>query len=329
MVELGRLKRVKLRDIWGNEASDFTPWLANEDNIKLLGDTVGIELEVEAQEENVGLFRADILCKDTANNTWVLIENQLERTDHVHLGQLLTYAAGLDAVTIVWVAQRFTEEHRAALDWLNDKTDENVNFFGLEIELWRIGESSIAPKFNIISKPNDWSRSIKSTTKTELTETKKLQLEYWTTFRDYMEESESFVKCQKPQPQHWTNFAIGRSYFYLVAKVNTRDEDLGVYLNILGPNKKAFFSLLRKNYKEQVEAKINFGLDWRALPDAKESHIETHYDGDPTDKSKWPEQHAWFRDTLETFHKLFAPIVKNLDASDYQDAIGEIEAEYA
>lgn len=90
----------------------------------------------------LGPFRADILSKDTVNNQWVLIENQIERTDHTHLGQLLTYASGLKAVIIVWIARRFTDEHRAALDWLNEITDSRVNFFGLEIELWRIGDSS-------------------------------------------------------------------------------------------------------------------------------------------------------------------------------------------
>ena len=146
---------LSLRDLWKHEERDFTPWLAQEDNIALLGETIGIDLEVEAQEKNVGPFRADILCKDTVTNHWVLIENQLTRTDHTHLGQLLTYAAGLNAVSIVWLAERFSEEHRATLDWLNEITDERFNFFGLEVELWRIGKSPIAPKFNIVCKPND------------------------------------------------------------------------------------------------------------------------------------------------------------------------------
>ena len=144
--ELGRLHRVDLRDIWATEAQDFTPWLAQEENLKVLADTLNMELELEAQEKNVGPFRADILCKNTDDDSWVLIENQMGRTDTIHLGQLLTYAAGLQAVTIVWVAANFTEEHRAALDWLNDITDENFRFFGLEVELWRIGESPAAPK---------------------------------------------------------------------------------------------------------------------------------------------------------------------------------------
>src|ERR1051325_7974151 len=157
---LGRLERVDLRHIWISEATGFTPWLARPENIVVLSEALGIELEIEAHEKTVGRFRADILCKDIETGRWVLIENQLERTDHSHLGQLLTYAAGLDAVTIVWVAERFTEEHRAALDWLNERTDEKITFFGLEVELWRIGDSAVAPKLNIVSKPNDWTRSV-------------------------------------------------------------------------------------------------------------------------------------------------------------------------
>src|ERR1017187_4187913 len=160
-VPLGKLERVDVRKVWASEAGGFTPWLAQEDNIALLGEAIHIDLEVEAQEKAVGPFRADILCKNTENDNWVLIENQLERTDHTHLGQLLTYAAGLDAVTIVWVSPNFTEEHRATLDWLNGITDQRFNFFGLEIEVWRIGDSPMAPKFNIVSKPNDWAKTVK------------------------------------------------------------------------------------------------------------------------------------------------------------------------
>ena len=157
---LGRLTSVDLREIWTSESGDFTPWLASEENLTVLGDTLDLELELEAQEKAVGPFRADILCRDMGSNALVLIENQLERTDHGHLGQLLTYASGLEAATIVWIAGRFNEEHRATLDWLNAITEERFRFFGLEVELWRIGSSLAAPKFNIVSKPNDWSRSV-------------------------------------------------------------------------------------------------------------------------------------------------------------------------
>lgn len=183
---LGRLERVELRNAWLGEATSFTPWLATPDNIVLLGEAIGIELEVDSQEKDVGPFRADILCRDTVNNHFVLIENQLERTDHGHLGQLLTYAAGLEAVTIVWIASRFTDEHRAALDWLNNATKTEINFFGIEIELWRIGSSPMAPKFNVVSQPNDWSKAVRQqasiTQRTAMTEFQKLHLEFWTQF---------------------------------------------------------------------------------------------------------------------------------------------------
>jgi hypothetical protein len=155
-LQLGKLERVDLRDSWPREDTNLTPWLAKQKNLKLLGASIGMNLERVENESRVGPFRADILCKDTATDSFVLIENQLEPTDHIHLGQLMTYAAGLDTVHIIWVAKSFNDEHRAALDWLNRITMEGFHFFGIEIELWKIGDSLPAPKFNIVCKPNDW-----------------------------------------------------------------------------------------------------------------------------------------------------------------------------
>ena len=157
----------------------------------------------------MGPFRADLLCKDTATGDWVLIENQLERSDHGHLGQLLTYAAGLKAVTIVWIAEQFTEEHRATLDWLNEITGEQFSFFALEIELWRIGGSPVAPKFNVACRPNDWTKPPPP----NLTETEILQQEYWTGLRALLLDRKSIVRPQKVLPQQSTSFAIGRAAF--------------------------------------------------------------------------------------------------------------------
>jgi hypothetical protein len=312
MADLGKLIKVDLREVWKDEATEFTPWLVQEKNIKELGDTIGIDLDVVAQEKDVGPFRADILCKDTNNDQWVLIENQLERTDHTHLGQLMTYAAGLEAVTIIWIAQTFSEEHRAAMDWLNEITEEGINFFGLEIELYRIGNSPIAPKFKIICKPNEWSKDFKKTaTRGELTDTKKLQLEYWTTFKKFMEENKSIVHCRKPRPQQWTTFRLGRSDLYLVATVNTRNSEIGAYLNIKGDDRKTYYDLLNKQYKKQIDKQMAMELDWRELPDKKESHIEAYIKENPTDKNRWTEQHLWLKNTLEKFHNVLAPIVNS------------------
>jgi hypothetical protein len=153
VLSLGRLERCDLKTVWAHEAFDFTPWLAQRDSLQLLGDTLGLDLEPEAIEEPVGPFRADILCRDVSADQRVIIENQLGRTDHGHLGQLMTYAAGLEAVTIIWIAASFTDEHRAALDWLNRISADSVRLFGLEVELWRIGSSLAAPRFSVVAKP--------------------------------------------------------------------------------------------------------------------------------------------------------------------------------
>ena len=159
--DLARLASINLREAWVSEPADFTPWLARKENLELLGESLGIPLELESTEQSVGPFAADILCRDPLSEQWVLIENQLAQTDHTHLGQIITYAAGLNAVTVIWIASKFVEQHRAALDWLNEITSEGTNFFGVEVELWRIGASpQMAPKFNIVSKPNAWSKQV-------------------------------------------------------------------------------------------------------------------------------------------------------------------------
>lgn len=315
---LGRLESVDLRTIWNSEASDFTPWLAQENNLTLLGETIGLDLELEGTEKNVGPFRADIVCKDTVTDAWVLIENQLERTDHSHLGQLLTYAAGLNAVTIVWIADRFTEEHRAMLDWLNEITDESINFFGLEIELWRIGHSDIAPKFNIASKPNDWTKTIVASRRnSEITPTKQLQLEYWQAFREHLENNSSIINAQKPRAQHWMNISVGRSGFHMASVTNTRENRIGVQLLISKGDIGAFFHLLSED-KEAIEAEIGHSLEWRELPHRKRSDISLYNtDVDPNDRDAWPQQHEWLQKTLESFYRSFSPRIKALDSDDF------------
>lgn len=321
MQALGKLQKIDLRDVWDTECGHFTPWLAQPENIELLSAAIGIDLEVEAQEKNVGPFRADILCKDTTTDSWVLIENQLERTDHTHLGQLVTYAAGLSAVTIIWIAETFTEEHRATLDWLNEITEDRFNFFGLEIELWRIGDSPVAPKFNIVSKPNDWSKTVSEAAKRiesgELSETKQLQQEYWAELRTHLTEAKSKLRSQKPLPQHWTNFAIGRSHFHLCAIQNTREKRIGVQLVLSGPNAKAHFKLLEAE-KEKIEQIANTSFEWRELPDKKESHIMFQLENaDPVNRTDWSRQHEWLKQTLDLFQRVFASRVKSLDADSY------------
>lgn len=316
---LGRLEKVELREQWSSESGEFTPWLAQEENLKLLGDAISIDLELALQEKGVGPFRADILCKNTADDTWVVIENQLERTDHLHLGQLLTYAAGLNAVTIVWIAERFTDEHRAALDWLNERTDEDINLFGLEIQLWRIGDSPVAPKFNIVSQPNNWSRTVQTAAASgEVSAHKQLQLKFWTAFRQHMEAKGSFIRCQKPSPHHWMNHAIGRSGVFLSSIVSLWNSETGVMgpeiraeLNLTGPNAKQEFSAL-ENQKESIEKALGFSLTWHNPEGKTACRLYTRRDADFLKEDLWPELFEWLRLRLEMMHKVFSPMAKKL-----------------
>ncbi len=322
---LGRLKRVSLRDVWKSEAGDFTPWLATVENLSILGEAIGIELEHEATEKDVGPFRADILCKDVSNDHWVLVENQLAKTDHTHLGQLMTYAAGLQAVSIVWIAEKFTEEHRAALDWMNEITDDRFNFFGLEVELWQIGDSAIAPKFNVISKPNGWSKTISEAATAigrVLTPRKQTQLDFWTAFADYARTHAQRFKPTKPLPQHWLSFALGRSGFHLAAVASFWDSMAESYdghevraeLVLDGPNSKADFKALERD-RVSIETDLQMSLTWHNPIDARMSRIYARHEADLDDKTQWPEYCQWLTTTLDAFHKVFAPRVKTIDST--------------
>jgi hypothetical protein len=310
--ELGKLKKVPLRDIWETEDRHFTPWLAQENNIEILGKEIGIDIEVEATEKQVGPFRADILCKDTVNGKWVLIENQLEPTDHKHLGQLLTYATGLDAVTIIWIAEQFSEEHRATLDWLNNITDETLNFFGIEIELWKIGDSPSAPRFRIVSKPNDWIKSMKSAARTmgtkNLTKTKLLQFEFWKGFHSYLSQN-SDISPRSPRAQHWMDLGLGRTGTWHRLTMNTRDKWVSSGVTIKTENRLELYHQLHDE-KETIESELGFELDWWELADKKESYIGINHLCDTKDESKWPEMYIWLTETLEEMHKVFNPRVK-------------------
>jgi|TARA_Y100000389_G_C17465272_1_gene524913 hypothetical protein len=319
---LDRLKKISLKEIWDNEAQDFTPWLAEERNLELLSETIRTPLELEAQEKDVGPFRADILCKNTEDDSWVLIENQIDKTDHKHLGQLLTYASGLQAVTIVWISAKFTEEHRAALDWLNKITDDDFRFFGLEIELWTIGDSPAAPKFNIVSKPNNWSKTISQAAKNISegieSETKAMQYRYWQGLIDYLENNGSKLRTQDPRPRHWQTFAVGRSHFYIDATVNTRDSRLGIGLKIADKNHaKNFYNLLVLD-KEEIEAEMQEKLEWRELPDNTKSEIILFKNNvNLSDKKDWNTQYGWFKTNIEKFDKVFRKRIKKLNAEDW------------
>ncbi|MDE0130050.1 MAG: DUF4268 domain-containing protein [Gammaproteobacteria bacterium] len=296
---LGRLTSVELREYWKHEAGQFTPWLAKNENLQLLGETLNVGLELEAQEKAVGRFQADLLCK-ADDGSWMLIENQLERTDHSHLGQVLTYASGLDAATIVWIAKSFTEEHRSTLDWLNRITDESFRFFGLEVQLWRIGDSLIAPKFNIVSKPNDWSRSIARATRTP-NETTLLQQDYWEALLSELDKQGGPITRGNlnPRGSPMMHFALGKTGFRLRAAMDTRKKDIRCELELYTDEAKDCFDALCEQ-KHEIEDELKYSLEW-------EDRISLRLDStDPKEKDDWPRQHLWLSEKLNDMHRVLA-----------------------
>ena len=315
---LETLKKIDLRKAWKSEDQEFTPWLANEEDLELLGNNIGIELELVAQEQDVGPFRADILCKNTENESYVLIENQLEKTNHKHLGQLLTYAAGLEAVTIIWIASKFTEEHRKSIDWLNEITDTKFKFFALEIELLQIANSPYAPRFNIISMPNNWGKSVSQAAKNiseEITsETKALQYKYWQQLVDFIKESKSQLKPQDARPRHWQTFAVGRSNFHIDATLNTLNNKISVELCITDKNNAKIFYQLLANDKIDIENELGSELEWKEnLGKTQSKIIISKNNVNISNESDWIKQHEWFKINIEKFDKTFRTRIKKLN----------------
>jgi len=311
---LGRLQKVELREAWPNEAQNFTPWLAQPENLTLLGEAIGRDLEPHAEEQSVGPFRADIVCREVGTDAWVLVENQLERTDHNHLGQLLTYAAGLNTVTVVWVAERFTDEHRAALDWLNQKTPEDISFFGLEVELWKIGNSQLAPKFNVVCKPNVWTRHVAASTDTS--ESKQLCWDYWSGVIEALQPYGILSPETKPLGRQDTRFDVGWHTFFLKAYFSrVKKKKQGVWVSCRGPH--GYENYLRlKDHQHEIEQAFGDTLEWQAEQDKDQGTLMHYiYGKDATDRSKWPEQHSLIAQKVASLYRAVLPFVQQLDTA--------------
>ena len=310
---LGTLTRVPLREAWVHEAGDFTPWLAQTDNLNMLADALGLsELASVATEHWVGDFKLDILCTD--GDDQVIIENQLEETNHKHLGQVIAYAAGVGARKVIWVAESFRPEHATALEFLNDHTTEELAFFGVQVELWRIGDSPLAPKFEVVVKPNNWAKSgrVQARAAADASPTKQLQQKFWMALVDRLASNAPNIRPQKPRAQHWLNNSIGRSGFGLNITANTRDERLGVELWLHDAQAKQRFAHLLAQ-KDAIEKQLGFELDWQELPDATACRIATWYpEASIGDEKRWDEYLGWIEQRLVVMDRVLRPIVKAL-----------------
>lgn len=321
MSDLGRLERIpNIRGIWPDEARDFTPWLAGEANISLLADTLGFGadgLELEAVEANVGPFRADILCRDanSAEGDRVLIENMYGRTDHDHIGKLMTYAAGLKAQSVILICEHLRPEHRAALDWLNEISADDHQFFAVTLELWRIGDSLPAPKFNVVVAPNNWTRAVRAVKPAEIGETQEFYLAYWTALAEAIDKADTPLKARKPLPQSWTGYGVGRSNFELNASIYGSGRWPRAELTMYGDSAKFWLAELEQD-RGAIEAELGFTLDWESLPSRTATRVfisNFHFDVD--DQTQWPTQHQWLIAHLSAMHRVFHDRIRRLPAA--------------
>ena len=272
-MKLGKLEQITdLRSIWKHEANDFTPWLAKEENLAALSDAIGIELVLEEQESNVGDFSVDLFATEEGTGRKVVIENQLEETNHDHLGKIITYASGKDAEVIIWIVRKARDEHKKAIEWLNQHTDDSSAFFLIEIEVWKIGNSEPAPKFNIVERPNDWAKAMKNVS---ITNTQSRQMQFWQYFVDRWENNSNFAhtfRKRKAHPQNWYDLSIGSSEYHLCMEVHFQKNDINAGLYI--PDNKNIYNSLLDNKKE-IEDFLGATVEWRNAKKASRFLITT------------------------------------------------------
>lgn len=307
-MNLGVIQKVNLRNVWPHEALDFTRWLGRDENITLLSDELDIVLEDIKLEQASGRYNVDIVAREANTARTVIIENQLETTDHKHLGQILTYASAHDASIIIWIVKDYNEEHRQAIDWFNRHMPETISFFLVQLELWQIGSSLPAPRFNIICEPNNWAKTIKVASTTEHSAPSDLKLQqqrFWEGFKEYVANSKdkyAFNLGRSPRPQHWYNISYGTSKAHISLTFNSRQEYIGCEIYV--PNDEGYYQQLVAN-KTQIEAELNLNLNWQDLPESNASRIITTYSCQPTDETRWPEYYKWLTACTDSFSKTF------------------------
>ncbi|RZB34630.1 MAG: hypothetical protein SRB1_00398 [Desulfobacteraceae bacterium Eth-SRB1] len=300
-----KIQKVDPRSIWKHEAHDFTPWLS--DNITELGESIGIELEVTEQEADVGGFSLDILAKDLGRNANVIIENQLAITDHDHLGKLLTYASGYDADIIIWLSTEMREEHRQALDWLNQRTDSNTDFFGVVVEVIKIGDSRPALQFKVIVSPNEWQKSKKKQSNSVASEKSEKYREYFQDLLDTLRETYRFTTAKKGQPQNWYTFSSGNKKFlygHSFAQGSRVRTEIYIDAGDFDENKAFFDTLLTQ--KESIETELGQKVEWERLDNKRACRIAIYRSGSIEDSSEELQKiQEWGIQTLLDLKKVF------------------------
>ena len=276
-MNIGKLKEVDIRNLWKHEQYDFSEWLSQSENIKLLDDVLGLTLTDITKEAYVGSYRCDIFAKDESSGIKVIIENQLESSNHDHLGKIITYASGLDAEVIVWIVKQAKEEHRSAIEWLNNNTNSNVNFFLIELHAYTIENSIPAPFFEVIEKPNEFIKNSKMNSEQDnLNKSQSERLEFWSRFNEILIDRGKPFNVRKVTTDHWYDIALGTSEAHVSINLVNKESVVCIDLYI-NDNKELFDNLYLK--KDIIEGDLGFKLIWDRLDNGKASRIKYNIKG--------------------------------------------------
>src|SRR5947209_1954124 len=310
MGELGRLESIDPRDIWTHEAQDFTPWLVS--NADRLSEALGIDLELDGAEQPVGGFKLDLVGRDITNDAVLIVENQLATTDHSHLGQVLTYAAGTAASTIVWIATAFREEHRQALDWLNENTGEDVHFFGVELQVVKIGDSPPAPLLNLVVQPNEWQKQVRAAIqRSAVTGKGALYAQFWPNLLERVHgEYPEWTRSRRAGPENWiemksplrgtiisSGFAQGERLRHELY-IDTGD----------GERNLEIFEQLRA-HREEFEIAYGRPVEWEELPQRRACRVADYRgNSDVTNEGDHAAFVGWFVDAGVRLRRALAAV---------------------
>lgn len=276
-MNIGKFVEVDIRDLWKHEQYDFSEWLSKEENIENLNDILGLTLVDISKEAYVGSYRCDIFAKDETTGTKVIIENQLEASNHDHLGKIITYASGLDAKVVVWIVKQAKEEHRSAIEWLNNNTNNELNFFLIELHAYKIDDSNPAPMFEVIEKPNGFIKNTKAINNQDnLNKSQSERLEFWNKFNEVVEQNGKPFNIRKATTDHWYDVALGTSEAHI--SINLVNKSSYVVIDVyINDNKELFDKLMDK--KDIIESELGFKLVWDRLDNGKASRIKYRIKG--------------------------------------------------
>ncbi len=306
MTDLGKLVQVDIRKVWEHEARDFSAWLVKPENLALLSEQLGIEIEPIDTEASIGRFRIDILAKEAMTGSNIIIENQLESSNHDHLGKVITYAAGLDAKYLIWIVKDVLPEHLKAIEWLNEHLDDEISCFLIRIEVWQIGDSKPAPRFEIVGIKNDWASTLKKSVNSAETSTTKLgQLEFWQYLHDYIRNKDKVIRLQTPKPRRYFQFAIGDSVAQIVLVLAPRKSQFTCELYINSDKQllkflqeREEFLIARLGKIEWFDASVASGL-------AVNLNVENVFD-----VNRFDEYSEWCYQKVILFKEVLIPYIK-------------------